>query len=283
MNTPRRPVVLYHANCNDGFGAAWAAYTHPDLGPEAEYVPVQYGDTPPDVTEAMVYILDFSFPADVLRAMAAQAYEVVLLDHHVTAEENLAGLRNYEVPNLHILFDRERSGAVISWDVFHPAEEVPVLLQYVQDRDLWRWELPLSHEVNAGLTLYPHDFAEWSRLASEGGIEELVTAGAVALKREQQMVASISKKAGAMTIGGHRVPAVNSPILQSEIGHALGEGVLFSAVYFLMQDKAVVSLRSREGGADVQAIAKQYGGGGHTHAAGFSVSHAELIRMLEGA
>lgn len=255
MNTARRTIVLYHANCNDGFGAAWAAYTHPDLGPEAEYVPVQYGDTPPDVTEAMVYILDFSFPADVLRAMAAQAYEVVLLDHHVTAEENLAGLRNYEVPNLHILFDRERSGAVISWDVFHPAEEVPVLLQYVQDRDLWRWELPLSHEVNAGLTLYPHDFAEWSRLASEGGIEELVTAGAVALKREQQMVASISKKAGAMTIGGHIVPAVNSAVLQSEIGHALGEGVLFSAVYFLMQDKAVVSLRSREGGADVQAIA----------------------------
>ena len=63
MNTtPRRTLVLYHANCNDGFGAAWAAYTHPDLGPEAEYVPVQYGDTPPDVTEAMVYILDFSFP-----------------------------------------------------------------------------------------------------------------------------------------------------------------------------------------------------------------------------
>ncbi len=283
MNTPRRPVVLYHANCNDGFGAAWAAYTCPDIGPEAEYIPVQYGDAPPDVTGAMVYILDFSFPADVLRAMAAQAYEVILLDHHVTAEENLAGLRTDGPLNLALLFDRSRSGAVIVWDVFHPAEEVPVLLQYVQDRDLWRWELPMSREVSAGLMLYPHDFAEWSRLASEGGIEELATAGTVVLKREQQMVASIAKKAGTMRIGGHIVPAVNSAVLQSEIGHALGEGTLFSAVYFLMQDKAVVSLRSREDGADVQAIAKQYGGGGHTHAAGFSVSHAELIRMLEGA
>lgn len=36
-----KPLVLYHANCADGFGAAFAAWLK--LGDEAEYVACSYG------------------------------------------------------------------------------------------------------------------------------------------------------------------------------------------------------------------------------------------------
>jgi hypothetical protein len=37
----RNPLVIYHANCMDGFGAAWAA--HCTFGDEAEYLPAAHG------------------------------------------------------------------------------------------------------------------------------------------------------------------------------------------------------------------------------------------------
>jgi len=57
--------VLYHANCPDGFCAAWAAYTV--FGDDAEYLPVQYGQDPPDVAGNRVYIVDFSYKREVMR------------------------------------------------------------------------------------------------------------------------------------------------------------------------------------------------------------------------
>ena len=35
-----KPLVIYHANCADGFGAAFAAWRK--LGDEAEYVPMDH-------------------------------------------------------------------------------------------------------------------------------------------------------------------------------------------------------------------------------------------------
>ena len=37
--------VLYHADCPDGFGGAYAAWKK--FGDTAEYIPVKYGRTPP--------------------------------------------------------------------------------------------------------------------------------------------------------------------------------------------------------------------------------------------
>ena len=52
-------VVIYHANCNDGFGAAYGAWKL--LGNRAEYFACKHGDAPPDVKGKRVVILDFSF------------------------------------------------------------------------------------------------------------------------------------------------------------------------------------------------------------------------------
>ena len=40
LDQENNTIVIYHANCTDGFTAAWAAWlTHPDW----EYIPIKYG------------------------------------------------------------------------------------------------------------------------------------------------------------------------------------------------------------------------------------------------
>ena len=94
-----KPLVIYHANCTDGFGAAFAAWLK--LGDEAEYLSMEHGKvkTPTDFDMKVslaakdndVYILDFSFPREVMDALFKHAKRVVWLDHHKTAFEMWCG------------------------------------------------------------------------------------------------------------------------------------------------------------------------------------------------
>ena len=70
------------------------------------------------------------------------------------------------------------------------------------------------------------------------------------------------------------MPCVNAPYhWSSDAAHVLAEGQPFAAAWFDRGDgKRVFSLRSSADGADVGAIAKKYGGGGHRHSAGFAQS-----------
>ena len=131
-----KKLVLYHAHCNDGFGAAWVA--HRVFGDGADYVPVHHGDPPPrSYPGREVLVLDFAYPRDVLLEMHEKATSLLVLDHHVTAQRDLEGL-DWAV------FDLEHSGAVLAWKHFFPDEATPWLLEYVEDKDLWTWKLPNS-------------------------------------------------------------------------------------------------------------------------------------------
>lgn len=78
-----------------------------------------------------------------------------------------------------------------------------------------------------------------------------------------------------MVIGGVEVWAANLPYtLTSDAGHLMCEGgEPFAACYWDTPEGRVFSLRSRDDGADVAAIAARYGGGGHKHASGFRLPH----------
>ncbi|MCA9793515.1 MAG: hypothetical protein KC910_17010, partial [Candidatus Eremiobacteraeota bacterium] len=140
--------VLYHGGCRDGRTAAWAAYKA--LGDKAEYIPMGYQAPPPDLPpDARVAVVDFSFLPDVLDDLKKRVADVVILHHHDTAAERLQG-----VPG--VVVDQERAGAGLSWHYFHPNEPLPALAAYAEDRDLWRFDLPLSKEVGTAMGV-----AEW--------------------------------------------------------------------------------------------------------------------------
>jgi uncharacterized protein len=269
-------IVLYHGpSCVDGFGSAFAAWK--SLGDAATYLPVQYGDPVPDTpVGGTIYVLDFSYPRRELIALARRSSRVVVLDHHKSARDELAGLGN-SIPGLGVTFDMTKSGAVLAWEYFHPGTPVPRLLNYVQDRDLWTWKLSGSREFSAALAIEPRDFKVWDNIASDtadpGLLVDFIRRGAAVLKYQKGLVDGLAAKAILVTVGDHAgIPAVNSPLFQSELGEELLKRFPespFAACWFMKDEVIEVwSLRSR-GDFDVSAVAKSLGGGGHPGAAGF--------------
>ncbi|MFK2904543.1 phosphohydrolase [Dyella ginsengisoli] len=273
---PAQIVCIYHGNCADGFGAA--CVVRHALGERVTFHAGSYGATPPDVTGKHVVIVDFSYPRDVLLAMAEDAASVLVLDHHKTAAEALHALP--ASANITAVFDMNRSGVRLAWDTFFRGTRCPMLIRYIEDRDLWRFTLSGTREVQAALFSYPYEFDTWMGMlfpatphAEERICCDLRLAG-VAIERKHhkdvaELVAVCQRR---LTIAGHDVPAASLPYtLTSDAGHLMAQGEPFAACYWDTADSRQFSLRSTDEGMDVAAIAQQYGGGGHRNAAGFRV------------
>lgn len=299
-------IVIYHGNCADGFGAAWAARRK--LGDTARYYAATHQDPPPDVTGLGVVLVDFAYKRDVLREMAKTARSILVLDHHKTAAEDLTEdrstsngapiwrLENYSgrltwerhladvyqdwcecvtLATIYAYFDMNRSGAGIAWDFFHPGEPRPALISHIEDRDLWRFALPQTREIQANVFSHPYDFDAWDVLMAADPASLAIEGAAIERKHHKDVAELVGVTKRRMQIGGVEVWAANLPYtLTSDAGHLMCEGgEPFAACYWDTPEGRVFSLRSREGGADVSAIAKSYGGGGHEHAAGFRLPH----------
>lgn len=256
-------LCIYHKNCADGFGSALAVKLHFDnIDQKCEFLPSHYGDAPPNVKGKCVYIVDFSYSRDTLIAMNDEAKELTVIDHHKTAQVALEGLD-------FCTFDMSKSGAVLTWEHLHK-EPVPLLLQYIQDRDLWEWKLKSSQKVSAALKSLPMDFDTWACHLND--VLRLAARGEIILEHQNHEIQGIlDKDIPLIWIAGYRVPCVNTTTHISEVGNQLSQGHPFAAMYFETADKRVYSLRSSKDGIDVSAIASLFGGGGHFHAAGFSV------------
>ena len=275
IEMPAPTYVIYHDECRDGFGAAWAAYRalghRTQTGNPVHYIPSKYGQQPPDTNpQGYVYILDFSYNLETMNELFhRQDGRLTLLDHHKTAMEELQG----KVPGCH--FNMNKSGAVLAWDFFHPFKTLPPLLAYVQDRDLWQWKLPLSRRINAALQVTPLDFELWSHL----DLETLALQGEALLELVQRQVTAAVDRAVILEIAGVPVPGVETDDLVSETAErllAMNPDAPFVVIYHQSTDQEghpvmKHSLRSTNGRADVSAVARSLGGGGHANAAGFVI------------
>jgi oligoribonuclease NrnB/cAMP/cGMP phosphodiesterase (DHH superfamily) len=259
-----RPThVLYHDD-NDGFGAAWAIHKRfPEL--PIKYIPVNYNQDPPDLPEsAKVAIVDFSYPLNVLLDMVENVEDLLVIDHHKTAEADLRGLQ-------FCVFDMEYSGAVLTWKHFFGNAEVPWMLQYIQDRDLFKNVLPDTREINAAISAQPRTFERWDS-ADATGMHSWADLGKGILDFTERLVDRIVKEAHAGQISGIPMMIANSPVLQTEITHRLLDdwtGYQVSACWFERGDGKLVWRLTSRGDVDVSLLAKKKGGGGHKCAAGY--------------
>ena len=266
-------LVLYHAECTDGAVAAWAVWRR---YPDAELIAVSYREPPPDVTGRDVFIVDFSYPRDTILGMKARAASLCVFDHHRTAAEDLQGLD-------FCVFDMMRSGAGITWDVLHGAPR-PWLVDYVEDRDLWRWKLPDSKMINAYLQTVPRDVAALSEALNDGP-DVARERGLVAERVRRDYIEGAKRGAYAARIEGESHDSVgvnagawsNSELL-GELAEAAPTGCAFAYIEHASGGYSY-SLRSRKGGPDVSVIAQRFGGGGHAAAAGFRTERLVHVRL----
>jgi oligoribonuclease NrnB/cAMP/cGMP phosphodiesterase (DHH superfamily) len=266
---PRRTEIsklcIYHGNCADGFTGAWVV--RKALGQNVDFVGGVYQTPPPDVTGKDVILVDFSYKRPVMEQIVSQAKSVLVLDHHKTAEEDLTGLSGAEV-----VFDMNRAGSHIAWDYYFPKEIPPPVLMHVEDRDLWRFTMPDTREIQANIFSYPYDFAIWDRLMASDPKVLAVEGKAIERKHFKDIEELLGVVQRRMNIGGYNVPIANLPYtLVSDAAHKMAEGEPFAGCYWDTPKGRVFGLRSTDEGIDVSEIAKMYGGGGHRNAAGFSV------------
>lgn len=254
--------VIYHANCTDGFGSAYSAWKL--LGNRAEYYACSHGAPPPDVTGKNVVILDFSFKNDVTKKMIEEANDLLVIDHHKSAMVELHDISN-------TIFDMNKSGATLAWDFFHPGKEAPKFIQYITDRDLWKWELPYSKEFSAAFDMVPFEFEEFEKFEDDSVFDDAVKRGSYILAYSKTVVKKVCDKAADRHLDGKHVMVVNASHWMSEIGARLSPDCDYAMIwYYDHNDKDIkVSLRAFHDTIDVSEVSKKFGGGGHKKAAGF--------------
>ena len=305
--TDKKPLIIYHDNCADGFGAAWAAYKK--FGADgAEYLPMQYNDPrvsaahdeltfPTDVNGRDIYILDFSLPKEVTGLLSdacmLSGTTLYIRDHHKTHFEQL-GLdpavrtQTRGFFNIDLILDSDKSGCVLAWELFHPDVAVPEMLLLIQDRDLWKWELDDTRDFATGLRSRPFSFAMFD-MANRSTADVINEGAAMNQLFDQQLADITARPVPVRLLISYDKPAptglsINcTPQFASEGGNVLAQlSGTFGMTWCVGEKGQVfVSLRSI-GDYDVSVIAKAFGGGGHKNAAGFKTTFDKLDFNVAG-
>lgn len=269
------PLCIYHHGCADGIAAAWVVREHFAKSETAvEFHPGIYGEAPPDVTGRDVILVDFSYKRPALLQMAEQAKSLLIIDHHKSAMKDLVELP----PSIELDFGLDNSGAMLTWEHYNPGRPAPLLIQHIEDRDLWRFNLSQTREIVAAVYSYPLTLSTFDDMITRG-ILPLIAEGTTLIRKQQSDITAILRDATRqMRFGDYVVPAANVPwMYASDVAHALGKGQPFAVTYYDDAEGRRFSLRSHPDGVDVSLIAEALGGGGHQHAAGFRMTREEAI------
>lgn len=284
--------VIYHADCADGFTSAYLFWKWVDGN--AEFIPMHYPCK--EITgvdkDTNVWFLDFSASFKQTKELCAKAGNVYVLDHHKTARDTMLQLLEEGLENLEITFDMERSGCRIVWDYcknnpntistitncdVSGGDFIPPawLVNYVEDRDLWRFKLKDSKEINEYIHACTNTFESWGLLEEEDP-NSLVHSGAAILAHTSKQVAKIVKTAYLSTVTGpngtvYEVPFVNTQTNISEVLHELAKTATFAVAWWEDGKTRKYSLRVDEKtNFDGTIIARHHGGGGHAKACGWT-------------
>lgn len=299
-------AVVFHFPCLDGTAAAWVALH--SFARDAVMFPCSPGGPPPDVSGFdLVFVVDISFPADVMRSWAGTNGKVIVLDHHVSAAKGLTGtgllaglgssLRRLVDPgfsgiSVSVVDDRSGAGlAALAASASGQADVVPELVWDVEDKDLWRWSIPGSRAVCAAVGSQLEGLGVDAALSEFGRLSRvrralLLSRGAVLLGEQDRKVEGMVDGARFMVVAGYRVPYVvaEGPGLGSAVGEALLRRFPDApfAAFVSGSGPFRVSLRSEDVRCDVSEVAQSFGGGGHRNAAGFAcVSLSSLAGSAE--
>ncbi|MFO0055636.1 MAG: hypothetical protein ACOVOV_16455 [Dolichospermum sp.] len=275
-----KTTIIYHnikSNfpCPDGLAAAWVAAK---VYPDAELIGWQYQEEsiPEIEANSRVVIVDFSFPKNVLQRWSDAGCEVIVIDHHKSAQAMLEGFAGGILK-----FDMAKCGAVLVWDYFFPNQSIPVFLQYVQDQDLWEWKLPHSEAVREAFAKLWRSFELFDQLepmSQQEFLDFMLPIGQPRLDEKRRKVEAIAQRHAWQELAGHKVPVValveGEERYRSDICAWLYKNypdAPFSATYRIEEDVEHWDLRSDKDGGnfDVSEIAIEFGGGGHRNASGF--------------
>lgn len=302
-------VVLYHSPCDDGSIAAMVVckfYSQKFPKAEIQYVPANYANADVEywtnlVREKNVLVVDFSFKGTVRTAMETACANMLILDHHASAEENygedvipFAGQTIDDAEALLqdnkivLLYATDRCGASMTWDFFYPDQERPELLDYIEDQDLGRRKLPDATAFTYWLRSrsdyhVPSNFVFLDSFEEDADFQAAINHGKAVY---QYVELNLGIAAESAAIGTVSLENPNEDItiaiafapyqFASELANIMVEthDIQAALVFYSFPNMAMgVSIRGGKTQAGLQTsyarrIASSLGGGGHNMAAG---------------
>jgi oligoribonuclease NrnB/cAMP/cGMP phosphodiesterase (DHH superfamily) len=306
-----KTVIIYHKNCDDGFGAAYAAWLK--YKDAAIYMPINYGDKY-DVGSLAgkdIIIADFSFSPEVtLGTLARVGKSVTILDHHKSSMDEWANdsktksiaIRSpdelfYRDPssNVSVFFSMVKSGALLAWEYFHPEKHVPKLISHISDADLFQFKDPETKSFKMYLRSLKMGFEEWEavdlRSSNKEGHANMCDTGShirsyydglvnkqVNSRKVKEITLTVEVPEGTFTWKG--LSANASLAFGTDLGNQLAnKSGSFGLIWETDGTTCFCSIRSVEG-FNCIPIAQKYGGGGHPRASGFSMLLTEMQKLL---
>jgi oligoribonuclease NrnB/cAMP/cGMP phosphodiesterase (DHH superfamily) len=266
-------LCMHH---NDADGRCSAAIVRRALGAgvmmremDYEVVPIPWDDI---AAAGKILIVDFSFPLEHMQRMMSMA-EVIWIDHHKSSLEALADLN--DLPGLRNL---EEAACVLTWKFFFPDQAVPIAVNYIGDRDVWRFAFEQTAAFCEGLfqeNTHPSNDALWAPLldGDDEMVHRLIEIGEILYQaRMKQIERRVKQDTFEVEFEGHRTLVINSRG-SGDLGHAMcreGYEVAYCYIdgYHNGRMLTNVALFSEE--VDVSVIASRFSGGGHPGAAGFT-------------
>jgi len=288
-------MVVFHKGCSDGFACAWAfhyfARKFTDDKKQIFYLPLNYEDPIKyDLfKDKTVVVCDFSFKPLIFNEIKKCSRKVLLIDHHETAKLDLKDEKDF-------IYDVNECGATLTWKWLQsqfPNDDIqmPEIIKYVRDRDLWKNELPETKEINAYLFhVIGFDFGTWDEFFYEKNeMDEKQNLSicsmyglpiVIAFEKMINIYATISVQKVFYGIPT-RVVNVGSLSPRSEISAMILKKfpetkIAMTWFYNHQTTSYKISLRSRPKETNVGQLAKLHGGGGHDEASGFEIYFTKI-------
>lgn len=225
-----------------------------------------------------IYITDISPQSEEVTELLDQFSKVRLFDHHKTALH----LNSYPCATV----DTTKCGAYLFYDYLFGSLRTEFitswwkLVFHANDYDLWLHRDPHSAVLNSLLYAIGHE--RFIKRFLQNPSVELTEAEKYLLEIEKEKEKKYIQEA-VETAKVYDLFAVTiAERYTSQIGQKLLETYPVDIAVIINAQKGTVSLRSKE--ADVSAIAKALGGGGHPKAAGFTLQkylfHDEMAEWL---
>jgi len=225
----------------------------------------------------IVYMVDCSTTSANMKALIDNNKKFIWIDHHAKKildtykdlGEEIEGLRDTKSKN---------AACVLTWKYLFPDKEVPNILKYIEDLDIWKWKLAFTDEINTALFIDHKDDRDAIIEFMYGwkDVWNLVSKGGIYIKMRKHQIEFLLELMRVKNFHGYKTGVVNTSIHTSFVGHEILErnpDIDIALIWYNIKDDIKVSLISRE--VDVSEIAYLYGGGGHKLASGFTLKTSD--------
>lgn len=276
-------IVIYHRKCSDGTASAWCFKKR---YPNIISIPLECGSK--EIPEYMLKILekaknknvvfvDITLSVDDTKKVKQMIDngKIMIIDHHITA---VPVMKIKEIDRS--IYNVNKSAAQLAWDYCFPDKERPKFINYIADRDLWKWNMPDSKVYNNGLfKLFGTSFETYDMLYEYENqlYDTIVKVGSKDQKEKDEKIDILVKDIKPTKWKDYKVAVIEldrpDQYLRSEVGHKLCQlhDIQFAIICCYRDDykEHWISLRS-QGDFDTTTVSEPYGGGGHKNASGFT-------------